>query len=229
MTRMTDSSGSTTYCYDNRGNVVSKTETIVGSPGTTTYTYNLADRLMGVSYPVGSVAVSYTRDAEGRIASISSGGGSIVPSISYLPFGPATQYTFAAGGQTLTKTYDANYRATDVVGSTLNLHFALDAVGDIVKEGNNPGVPVGLESYQYDPLYRLQQVNDQTGALWQSYTYNKTGDRLSKTTQGITPVDSYNYTSGIHHLCNISARGSREAPRIPTQTQRWVACAYGCL
>jgi len=60
------------------------------------------------------------------------------------------------------------------------------------------------ESDQYDPLYRLQEVDDQTGAPWQSYAYTKTGDRLSKTTQGITPVDTYNYTTGTHHLIGIS-------------------------
>jgi len=205
LTRMTDSSGSTKYCYDNHGNVISKTTIIAGQTGKTTYVYNNADRLMGMTYPFSAISITYTRDADGRIASVSKSGTQIVSSIGYLPFGPATQYTFASGGQMLTKSYDANYRATDITGgSALNLHFALDAVGDITAEGNAAGVATPNESYQDDPLCRWQHVNDATGTTWQSYSYDKTGDRLSKTTVGQTPIDTYNYTSGTHHLIGIS-------------------------
>jgi len=41
----------------------------------------------------------------------------------------------------------ANYRATDITGSALNLHFVLDAVGDIAKEGANPGGRKGSGSF----------------------------------------------------------------------------------
>jgi hypothetical protein len=51
----------------------------------------------------------------------------------------------------------------------------LDAVGDITAEGDAAGVPTANETYQYDPLYRLQQVDDATGAPWQSYTYEDRG------------------------------------------------------
>jgi hypothetical protein len=60
------------------------------------------------------------------------------------------------------------------------LHFALDALGNPItlKDAVTETTPV--ESYQYDPLYRLQQVNDSTGALWQSYTYDKRATALPK-------------------------------------------------
>ena len=98
----------------------------------------------------------------------------------------------------------SHYRATDITGSVLNLHFALDAIGDITAEGNAAGVPTPNESYQYDPLYRLQQVDDATGQPSQSYSYDKTGDRLSKATVGQTPTDAYSYTPNTHHLIGIS-------------------------
>ncbi len=161
------------------------------------------DALIEVDYP-GSADIVYTRDADGRIASVSNGSTPIVSSIAYLPFGPATQYTFASGGQTLVKTYDANYRATDIAGSAINLHFALDQLGNINKEGDASGVPTPNESYQYDPLYRLKEVDNATGALWQKYSYSKTGDRLSKNTASITPVDVYHYATGTHHLSSIT-------------------------
>jgi RHS repeat-associated protein len=213
LTRMTDASGTTKYCYDGHGNVVSKTQIpAAGSSGTMTitYSYDSADRWMGVGYP--DLSIQYVRDADGRISTIKEPPHPIivgesdvsVSGISYLPFGPATQYTFDSGKQVLNKTYDANYRATDITGSALTLHFKRDAVGNITAEGNAAGVPTPSETYQYDPLYRLQQVSNASGAPWQSYTYDKTGDRLSKTTALQTPSDTYSYTPNTHHLIGIS-------------------------
>lgn len=206
LTEMTDATGSTMYCYDAHGNMILKRQIIGTATYTTAYSWNAADRLIGVTYPDGAT-VTYTRDADGRIASVSATpvGGintTIVSAIGYLPFGPATDYTFADGGQSLGKLYDANYRATDIEGSALNLHFTLNAMGDITAEGNAAGVPTPNETYLYDPLYRLQQVDDATGAPWQTYSYNETGDRLGKAMAGLGP-DTYNYQSGTHRLLSI--------------------------
>src|SRR5262249_43984936 len=67
LTRMTDSSGNTTYCYDRHGNIVKKTQVTAGSSYVTQYGYNLADRLTSITYPSG-LAVAYTRDTLGRIS-----------------------------------------------------------------------------------------------------------------------------------------------------------------
>lgn len=213
MTRMTDSSGSTAWCYDNRGNVVSKTQTEQTTTGlfsgVTIYAYSLANRLLGVTDPAGP-SVSYTRDTDGRIETVSAiplSGGSpygIINSIVYLPFGPATTYTFAQGGQSLTKTYDHAYRSTGVNSASLYLQLGLDAVGNPSTLKDDPNQISPVESYRYDPLYRLQEVDDQTGAPWQSYTYDKTGDRTTKTTAGQVPNQTYSYQSGTHRLINIT-------------------------
>lgn len=206
LTEMADATGTTFYCYDPHGNVTVKRQVIGSNTYTTSYSWNAADRLMRIGYPDGAF-VTYTRDADGRIASVSATpaggvGTTIVSAIGYLPFGPATGYTFADGGQSLDKLYDANYRATDIEASALNLHFTLDAMGDITAEGNAAGVPTPNESYVYDPLYRLQQVDDAMGAPWQAYTYNETGDRLTKATAGLG-TDSYNYQPSTHRLLSI--------------------------
>lgn len=207
LTSMVDASGSTSWCYDVYGNVIEKIQFVGTTKYTTFYTYNLASRLMGVTYPDGA-SVTYTRDADGRIASVSATpvGGvatTVVSAITYLPFGPATGYSFATGSQALNKLYDANYQVTDIEGSDLNLHFKLDAMGDITAEGNTSGVPTPNESYFYDPLYRLLQVDGSTGAAWQTYTYDGTGDRLSKVMAGLG-TDTYSYTPNTHHLIGIS-------------------------
>lgn len=207
LTQMVDATGTTTYCYDAHGNVILKSQLIGGNTYTTSYTWDAANRLMGIGYPDGAT-VTYTRNADGRIASVSAtpAGGintPIVDSIGYLPFGPATAYNFADADQVLDKLYDANYRATDIEGSDLNLHFTRDAMGDVTAEGNAPGVPTPNETYLYDPLYRLLQVDGPTGSAWQSYTYDKTGDRLTKAMAGLG-TDTYSYQSGTHRLLSIS-------------------------
>lgn len=50
-------------------------------------------------------------------------------------------------------------------------------------------------SYAYDPLYRLTGVTDASAAVLEGYTYNATGDRLSKTYQGAT--DTYAYADPL--------------------------------
>ena len=208
LTGMTDSSGSTQYCYDLRGNVTEKIQVTKGFRFDTRYSYNLADRLMSVTYPSGAV-VNYTRDADGRIQTVSvtpPGGSatSILTNLSWQPFGPPITYTFAQGGQTLTKTFDQNYWMTDVTGSALNLHFCRDAESNITSLVPSASVCTGTptEKYVYDNLYRLTHVQDGTSADLQDFTYNLTGDRLTKTLDP-NPSQTYTYTPNTHRLDGI--------------------------
>ncbi len=86
MTRFTDESGSTTLCYDHRGNVTSKKQ-INSVTLNLTLGYSLADRLISMTYPSGTT-VAYGRDAQGRITNVSINGATFISSVSYLPFGP---------------------------------------------------------------------------------------------------------------------------------------------
>jgi RHS repeat-associated protein len=91
----------------------------------------------------------------------------------------------------------------------LELHFARDAMGRIGAEGTAPGANPLSESYQYDPLNRLKELDNGTGALEQSVTYNPTGDRLSQTLAGQSPV-TYGYQAGTHQLTSVGT-----AQRLP--------------
>jgi RHS repeat-associated protein len=204
LTRIVESSVSTVFCYDGRGNITRKLQTVGSATDTTTYAYTLGNRLAGIGYPSGNQA-SYGRDVNGRIQSVTltpvGGSASIVASaVSYLPFGPVASYTLG-NGQTVTRTYDANYRATDVTSPALNLHFAFDAMGDVTALGDAPGASPAVETYSYDPLYHLTGV---TGASSEAYTYNASGDRLSKT-GGISATGAYTYQTGSHRLASVGS------------------------
>jgi len=126
-----------------------------------------------------------------------------VTNVSYLPFGPIASYTLG-NGQTITRTYDANYALTDVVSPALNLHFARDAIGNITALGNVSGANPAVETYSYDPLYRLTAVKNAQGLAIEAYTYDKTGDRLSKAPAGLG-AETYVYQAGTHRLISIGS------------------------
>jgi RHS repeat-associated protein len=198
LTGFSDETGSTTLCYDRRGNVITKKQTANGSTMTLSMGINRADRLTGVVYPSG-MSANYTRDIQGRITGMSINGVAFITAVSYLPFGPVHQITFA-NGKTLTKTYDQNYDI-DAITSTavggLNLDYSVDEVGNIVGV-NQSGIPFKLN---YDKLYRLDGVRDQNNMFIEEFTYDATGNRLSKRL-GNAPTLPYTYATSSHKLTN---------------------------
>jgi len=206
LTRVMENAVTTIYCYDTQGNIIRKQQVTSTGTDTTTYSYTAANRLSGITYPSGT-QVSYAFDAVGRIqsATLTPVGGSastIVSSISYMPFGPVSGYTLG-NGQTITRTYNANYALTDLTSPELNLHFARDLMGNINAEGNTSGANPATESYTYDPLYRLLNIAQGSTDI-ETLAYNQTGDRISKTGSGLA-TGSYGYQSGTHWLTTIGS------------------------
>ena len=166
LTRIVESNGVTTkYCYDLHGNVTQKTDIVATYTDTVWYTYTAADRLSTETSPENTV-ISYVRNGNGQISGVNvtphgttTAPTAVVSNATWLPFGPIASYTLG-NGQVITRTYDANYRLTDLTSPTLNLHFARDAMGDIQALGNTPGANPATETYSYDPLYRLTNVSD---------------------------------------------------------------------
>ena len=210
LTSVVETAVTTVYCYDARGNVVTKRQTQGTNVDKVSYTYTMADRLASIGAPDGT-ATQYGRDGAGRINAVTvltpgaggAGAGNVVTNVSYLPFGPILSYTLG-NGQTITRTYDANYAVTDVVSPALSLHFARDAMGNITALGNASGANPAIETYSYDPLYRLTGLKDAQGQAIEAYTYNKTGDRLSKASNGLA-TGTYGYQAGTHWLTSIGS------------------------
>jgi RHS repeat-associated protein len=210
LTTMTDSSGTTTYCYDRRGNVMGKTQVTNGITLVTGYTYTLADRLLTITYPSGHV-ITYGRDSVGRITSVgykaSAGAGMsyVLNNVTYYPFGPMNVLTFG-NGRTLTKTYDQDYAIDKVVSSSasgLVIDATVDAIGNLTNASSAVAASPPTQQYRYDNLYRLTNVQDGSGTSLMAFAYDNTGDRLSKTPQG-SGAQAYTYTSGTHHVASVA-------------------------
>jgi RHS repeat-associated protein len=206
LTRVIENTVTTVFCYDARGNVLQKSQTASGFIDVTQYAFTAGDRLKTLIAPDGTVT-TYARDTDGRVSSITvktsgaSSASNIATAITWMPFGPVKSYKLG-NGQTVTRTYDANYRVTDVTSPALALHFALDATGNITALGAAAGANPATETYHYDPLYHLKDATESSGTALESYTYNSTGDRLSKAAGGLA-VGAYLYTSGTHQLHSV--------------------------
>lgn len=210
LTRMTDSSGTTTYCYDRRGNVLAKTQVTTGTSLAIAYTYTLADRIATITYPSGSIA-TYEYDAVGRTNALTwktDAGATpttIVSGISYYPFGPVKVLKFG-NGRTLTKTYDNDYVIDTIASSVsdgLKLDFGRDVMANITSASSTIGASPPERQYVYDKLHRLSGVNDFAGAMLKDYDYNKTGDRTLKQFAG-QAAQVYTYLGGTHRLGSVA-------------------------
>lgn len=202
LTRIVENGVTTTYCYDARGNVTDKLQTQGTVTDTMHYVYTPANRVESETRPGGAL-VAYTRNSLGQVTGVtvtpaSSAVQTVASNITWLPFGPVQAYTLG-NGQTVTRTYDNNYRVTDIVSPALELHFSLDELGNITEVSESGG---GTASYLYDPFYRLTSVKDAVGSAVETYTYNATGDRLSKTAPG-SYTGTYKYKAGTHWLTDM--------------------------
>jgi RHS repeat-associated protein len=206
LTRVAEGAVITTYCYDAQGRVTEKQQIQGTHTDTTRYGYTKAGRLSTITQASGT-QVSYTRNHAGQVTTLSvtpaqGAAVTVAGNITYLPFGPIASYTLG-NGQIITRTYDANYRLTDLTSTALKLHYVRDANGNVTG--------IGLDRYSYDPLGRLIAVKDANGAVLESYTYTKTGDRLSKTGSGLA-TGNYGYQAGTHWLTTVgSAARSHDA------------------
>ena len=211
LARITDDSGSTRYCYDRRGNVVRKVQTVTGgSTGTVGATYDAADRVTAITYPSGAI-VTYLRNGNGqinRVDAVPSTGASqvtLVSSASYLPFGPLGTLTFG-NGRVLTKAYDQNYgidKVSDSGTNGLSEDFTLNAVGNVTTLAERTaGSTITTRTFTYDGLDRLTALKNGSTNV-QSFTYDATGNRLTKKVGSTTTTNTYASTN--HRLTKIGS------------------------
>lgn len=227
MTRMDDASGNTQYCYNRFGQMVRKVQTTNGIAFTVRYSWDKAGQLIGMVYPDGS-EVDYTRNALGQISAmgITRPGQArevLLNQVTYLPFGPTTGWTYG-NGRVMTRSYDQDYRPTAILDASpggLSLGFGYDAVGNLTKLGTATGVATPDVVYGYDALGRLTRTADgPTNVAIDTYTYDKTGNRLTHVTAAGT--SAYTYPATSHRLGSVggSARTYDEVGNSLTSGSR---------
>ena len=184
LTKMTDQSGTTEYCYDRFGNLVRKVQTTGGVAHVVRYTYTLANQPASLTYPDGTL-VDYVRDANARIkeVGVTVAGGTrqvLVGNATYLPAGPASSWQFGTT-RTLTRTYDQDYRATGVRDpgtGGLDIGYVYDNASNL-KQITTQSTSAVRAKFDYDALGRLLDRKNAADLIQESYTYDGTGNRLT--------------------------------------------------
>ncbi len=208
LTGVSDSSGSTAYVYDPRGNVVQENHVVGGRSYITSYAYDLANHVAQITYPSGRI-VSYTRDTMGRIGGVATQANSsavpvaVASSATYAPFGPLTSLTYG-NGLTLSVSYDQDYqpsaRLVTGAASVQDLAYGVDA------DGNITGITDHLATarsqvFQYDSLSRLTYASGLYGAL--AYGYDAIGNRTSQSGGTTNLAETYTYAANSNQLQSV--------------------------
>lgn len=185
LARMTDSSGSTTYCYNRFGDLTRKVQRTGQRTFTLRWHHAANGRLATMTYPDGTL-VDYLYDTQGRIAGIGvstemTGRQVLLHDARYHPFGPVAEWTFG-NGRSMTRTLNLNGQpgvVRDTAAGGLSLGYEFDAVGNLKRLRNGDQNDPPLRVYGYDGLDRLTEARDAAGVLQSSYAYDRTGNRTS--------------------------------------------------
>ncbi|MEW6643057.1 MAG: RHS repeat-associated core domain-containing protein [Pseudomonadota bacterium] len=212
VTMIQDASGSIAWTYNTLGQVVQEQKTTGSVVYTIGYAYDLDGNVAQITYPSGRI-VSYSRDADGRIAGVTTKQTStsavvtLASGAAYAPFGPLTSLTYG-NGLVLTKSFTQDYRLNTLQvqnASTVVVNRS-HAFGDGI---NLTGITDNItssrnESYIYTATNRLQEGDGIWGAL--TWGYDGVGNRSFEvlTSGGTTTTSTYNYPVGSNQLAKVT-------------------------
>lgn len=196
LSRITDASGTIEYAYDGFGRLASERRSIGGQVYTTSYRFDDAGKLSGMSYP-GGRSVDYRRDTLGRITEITtSAGGAVtvlVSQVEYQPFGPVKSVTFG-NGSTQVRAYDVDGRMASFSLAEQTMGITYDAASRIKA--------IGAHTYGYDKFDRLTSAITPTSG--QTFDYDAVGNRVFRAVNAATTTLTYG--GGGNRLTQVGAQ-----------------------
>jgi YD repeat-containing protein len=210
LTKITDQSGTTEFVYDQLGRVTSDKRTIEGKVYTTSYAYDPAGRLVGMTYPDGR-SLAITRDATGRATSVTtqqtvaSAAEDIATAISYRPLSDMVASLTHGNALKTNATHDLDERLTQlrvVNGTALVQGFAYAYADGMNLTGiTDQLVAANSNTLGYSPANRLASASGAWGSA--AYSYDPVGNRVNDIVTGATN------TSRIASYDTISNRINR--------------------
>jgi YD repeat-containing protein len=210
--------------------------------GVTSYAYDAADRLTGVSYPNGA-SLSYAYNANGQRASMTDQAGNTVK-YTYDQAGRLSQLTNAANALIVGYTYDATgHVSRKTYGNQAYTTYAYDAAGDLLHlvnygpsgaitsrydytydaKGQKTSMSTldGVWTYQYDPKGQVVAENLPNGSAI-LFTYDAAGNRIGANYYGRSTEYNVNnlnqYTSATGSSYTYDADGNMTSKSDNTGT-----------
>ena len=205
LTGIADQSGSTALTRDVRGNVTSDARTISSQSYTVAYDHDAADRVSEITYPSGRT-VTYVRDAEGRITSVSTKEDALATpvglasNITYLPLTSVVKTLDYGNGLDIANTFTQDYEI-DVLGVYDGVTAIISRTHGRTDKLNLTGITDGVtaansQTFAYTPSNRLQDADGPWGDL--DATYDGVGNQLTRavTQGGVTVTQTFGYPAG---------------------------------
>lgn len=189
------------YTYDAVNRLTRKDENISGRMYTTRYEYDGNDNVTNIYYPSGR-RVYYAYNSNNQVTSIDYFGGR-VSGITYNTAGLPTSYTLYPSGKSINLTYNSRNLTTRIyAGSAIDIGYNYDSRGNTISIINYTERSKD-QSFIYDSLNRLTGFDGAWGSGL--YSYDSTGNRLTKTVAGLTTTYSYSNSRLISASGNESA------------------------
>ncbi len=231
LSKIEDSSGTTTYQRDIFGRITVKTQTLVQTaPNNTSqqvgYSYNSQGFVDTITYPSGNALV-HSYSAAGQLTGLSWNGTPIISSLTWTAAGQPAGWTwpFASSGGTnitATRSYDTAGRVTateqtgygyDAAGRLITLSQSLYSPSD--SNPANSGITLGTTNWTagYDATGRITSFNDTTSGgsgATSGFTYDANGNRATSSQSpgpaaGITSRSrTYSITTNTNRLASYS-------------------------
>jgi len=175
----------TSYSYDSKGNLTSKTD---AKGQTISYSYDANNRLLRKNYP-DTTEETFSYDSKGNI--LTAANKNISYNFSYDVAGRMLTSTDSTG-QVIQYGYDSAGRKTGLTyPDGTNAAYSYDSAGRLAKITSNGKA----YSFSYDSLGRRTKLGYPNGAS-ASYSYDSTGKLTSLSHKGALglPIDSFSYT-----------------------------------
>jgi RHS repeat-associated protein len=201
--RRQDHAGTTDFAYNARGQVAQETRAVLGITYTTAYAYDSNGNLTSLTYPSGRT-VGYTYDLADRVSGVSTtpaGGGAqaVATAVTHKPYGGLSSLVYGSG-LARTVSYDLQYRITGIQTPAIQgLAFGHDPNGNVTAITNSMDASRN-KAFDYDALDRLATASGPWGAL--GWTYDRVGNRLTQTAP--EGGSTYAYQAGTNHLSSVS-------------------------
>jgi RHS repeat-associated protein len=200
-TGMSDPAGSTTFGYDARGRPTQKISIIGSQSYTFEQSYSPGGRVATVTYPTGRT-LDYTRDTMGRMEGLSTTYNSttvtLVSNMTYNPFSRPKGLSTGAGGAVNNQSGECDCLEIANPGQQMERVYTYDNNRNLT-DIYAPNTPWYDQAFTYDALNRLTDATGRYGVI--GYTYDKVGNRLTRTINGET--ETYNYVTGTNQLQEI--------------------------
>ena len=201
LTSITDSSGSTTYRYDQHGRLLRKTQmfsfTPTGTALVTAYAYDSYGRLASQTTPSGAV-IGYRYNSAGQVEALSINGHDELYSLRYQPFGGVQSWRWRDG--TLhSRSYDLDGRLASYPLGNQSVVLSYDRAGRLIQQSG-----ALAKQFDYD---RLDRLTGTISLINQLFGYDANGNRESLTQDGA--LSDYDNASNGNRILGISGSDNR--------------------